>query len=146
MAVTAVLMLVLRLAIDSLRFLLTPARDAVIAARMALDPGGPAADAMIQNGHLGTGTPLESYLLETGLISSDGTRLPLPSDWIDTFPDGRILCTTDACHAHPDVVQAYTNYQPPTAHWPMLWTEGGLALLLAALLTGFCFLWIRRVR
>jgi hypothetical protein len=145
MAVTAALLVVLRLVLDDLRFLFTPARDSLIAARMALDPGGPG-QVMLQNGHLGTGTPLESYIIESGLISSDGTRLPLPSDWIDTLPDGRILCTTDACHAHPDVVQAYTSFQPPSAHWPMLWTQGGLALLLAALLVGFCFLWLRRVR
>ncbi|MER5642716.1 ABC transporter permease subunit [Kitasatospora sp. NPDC002227] len=146
MAVTAALLLVLRLAIDALRFLFTPARESVVAARVALDPGGSSATVMMQNGHLGTSTPLESLILENGLISSDGTRLPLPSDWIDTLPDGRILCTTDACHTHPDVVQAYTSYQPAGVHWPMLWTESGLALLLAGLLVGFCFLWVRRVR
>ncbi|AUG75076.1 ABC transporter permease [Kitasatospora sp. MMS16-BH015] len=145
MAVTAVLMLVLRLAIDALRFLLTPARTSVIPARMGLDPGDPHT-VIMGGGHLGTHVPLESLNLETGLISSDGTHLPLPSDWIDTLPDGRILCTTDACHTHPDVVQAYTQYQPPTAHWPMLWAETGLSLLLAALLVGFSFLWIRRIR
>ncbi|WP_031071744.1 ABC transporter permease subunit [Streptomyces sp. NRRL WC-3742] len=145
MAVTAALMLALRLAVDALRYLFTPARDALVTARIALDTGDPGT-MLYGTGHLDTGTPLESDLLENGLISSDGHRLPLPSDWTTTLPDGRILCPTDACRAHPDVVQAYTSYQPPSVHWPMLWTEAGLALLLTVLLVGFCFLWIRRVR
>ncbi|MFJ9690698.1 ABC transporter permease subunit [Kitasatospora sp. NPDC101183] len=145
MAVTAVLMLGLRLAIDALGFLFTPARDAFAPARMAIDSGGSGAT-MFESGHLNTGTPLESYILENGLVSSDGHRLPLPSDWTTTLADGRILCPTDACRAHPDVVQAYTTYHPPGDQWPMLWTQTGLALLAGALLVGFAFLWVRRVR
>ncbi|MFI6151474.1 hypothetical protein ACIBCA_02120 [Kitasatospora sp. NPDC051170] len=145
MAVTAALMLGLRLAVDGLRYLLTPAREALGPARIALENDAPAT-MMYGNGRLGTSTPLEADILDNGLISSDGHRIPLPSDFTTTLPDGRILCRDAVCHAHPDVVQAYTTYQPRSTHWPMLWTEAGLALLLTALLVGFCFLWLRRVR
>ena len=35
-------------------------------------------------------------------------------------------------------------YHPNSHFWPLQWAETGVFVALAALLTGFCFWWIRR--
>jgi len=37
-----------------------------------------------------------------------------------------------------------STYQPASRFWPLQWIETGVLLGLSALLTGFCFWWIRR--
>ncbi|MDH6576142.1 ABC transporter permease subunit [Kitasatospora sp. MAP5-34] len=147
MAVTAVLTLGLRLLVDQLRFVLLPAKRAVVAVHVALEPTG--AHATLYNGHLNTGVPLESYNLGNGFLTTGGLRIPLVSDWIDMLADGTPICRDESgqCLAHhTEIVQAYSDYQPPSAEWPMLWTEAGICLAVAAALVAFCFLWIRRLR
>lgn len=145
MAVTAVLTVALRLLVDGYRFALLPVKEATVGVRVALPPGGP--DVTATTGHLGTGTPLESFNLGNGYLTTDGLHIPAPSDWTTVLPDGRIVCETAQCAAHrSDIVQAYTWYQPPSAEWPMLWTETGICLAVTMALVAFCFLWIRRLR
>ncbi|WP_441248039.1 hypothetical protein [Kitasatospora sp. McL0602] len=145
MAVTAALTLVLRLLIDNFRFLLTPAKESVGAAHVAVIR--PNAEMLhIFAGTFPTSTPLESLLLGDSYITTDGTRIPSEYGSAGFLSDGRILCQSPECLAHPDIVQVVTRYQPPSAHWPMLWTETGLCLAATVVLVAFCFLWIRRVR
>ena len=39
--------------------------------------------------------------------------------------------------------QAVT-YQPASRYWPLQWAEMSIYLVLALVLAGFCFWWIRR--
>ncbi|GAA2150851.1 hypothetical protein GCM10009760_45570 [Kitasatospora kazusensis] len=145
MAVTAALTLVLRLLVDNLRFVLLPAKRAAVGIHVAAAPTDP--HVVLFGGQINTGVPLESYNLGNGFLTGSGLRIPLSSDSIDTLRDGTTVCSDNPCLAHHgEIVQAYSDYQPPGAEWPMLWTETGLCLALAAALVAFCFLWIRRVR
>lgn len=38
----------------------------------------------------------------------------------------------------------YVTYQPEGSYWPMQWVETGVFTGLALLMSGFCFVWIRR--
>ncbi|MFB7665867.1 ABC transporter permease subunit [Kitasatospora sp. NPDC056138] len=148
MAVTAVVTAALRLLVDHLRFVLLPAKQAVVAAHVTvLQPSG--RTPLVGVGHLDTGAPLESYTLGNGYLTADGLRIPLEGDWVDRLPDGTAVCPSEPAQCiahHSEIVQAYADYQPPSAEWPMLWTEAGICLAVAAALTAFCFLWIRRLR
>ncbi len=148
MAVTAALTLGLRLLVDQLRFVLLPAKRALADVHVALPPTGPHA-MLYGGGHIGTNVPLESYDLGSGFLTTDGLRIPVVSDWIDTLADGTPVCQSDSaqCLAHrADIIHAYSDYQPSSAEWPMLWTEAGICLAVAVALAAFCFLWIRRIR
>ncbi|MER6397785.1 hypothetical protein ABT263_17285 [Kitasatospora sp. NPDC001603] len=144
--VTAVLTVAVRFAVDSGRYLLTPAREALASIRMA-SPDAVDRMSVVQSGRVSTSSPLESHIVENGLLTRDGLRIPTDSDWIGTLPDGTAVCPTDACKAHYDVIdRAYTLYHPPADEWMMHWTQTGLSLLATAALLVFCALWVRRVR
>ncbi|MGV9267106.1 hypothetical protein ACWDRR_20870 [Kitasatospora sp. NPDC003701] len=144
--VTAVLTLAVRFAVDAGRYLLAPAREAFAAVKMA----GPLPDdqtRMVATGHLPTNTPLESDVVGNGLITNDGLRIPLDSDWTSVTADGARVCPSSECLAHHDtIVQAYTTYHPPADEWVMHWTQTGLSLAVTVLLVGFCVLRVRRMR
>ncbi|MFJ5118499.1 hypothetical protein [Kitasatospora sp. NPDC088548] len=143
--VTAALTAVVRVAVDASRYLLTPAREAVADIRMAALPADH--QLVFSSSHLPTSTPIESDIVENGLLTSDGQRIPLPGDWLSRMPDGTGVCPTDECSAHQDtIVQAYATYHPPAAEWAMHWTQSGVCLAVTALLVLFCAFWIRRVR
>jgi hypothetical protein len=36
------------------------------------------------------------------------------------------------------------TYQPASRYWPLQWAEMSIYLVLALVLAGFCFWWIRR--
>jgi hypothetical protein len=48
-----------------------------------------------------------------------------------------------ACLASDNLHETVT-YQPVSHFWPLQWLETGIYLVLAALLSGFCFWWLRR--
>ncbi len=145
MAVTAVLTVGLRLAVDELRFLFTPALEALAPVRVVTELTGP--DTMLYGNGFPVGGPLESMTVETGFGTSSGTDLPVDPSGLATLPDGRLLCDYGACHGQADsITEAYALYHPASHHWPMLWTQTGICLAVSALLVGFCFLWVRRMR
>ncbi|MFI5530723.1 ABC transporter permease subunit [Kitasatospora sp. NPDC051853] len=147
MAVTAVLTVGLRLAVDNLRDLFTPAVEATAPVKVSLMPHD-ADIAHLVNGHFPVITPLDSELLETGYRTTAGVRVPAHDNWPPfALPDGSLLCQSPGCETYAaSVDQAYVLHHPPSHAWPMLWTQTGLCLVAAAALVGFCFLWVRRVR
>ncbi|MFE2723759.1 hypothetical protein [Kitasatospora sp. NPDC059327] len=156
--VTAVLTLAVRFAVDAGRYLFAPARETFAALTMAgprpagrpyTGPGGPPVDPtqVITTGHLPTSTPLESHVVENGLLTSDGLRIPLDGDWLGRYSDGSVECPTSECAAHQDtIVQAYASYHPPAQEWAMHWAQTGLSLAVTVVLVVFCAVWVRRMR
>jgi hypothetical protein len=74
-------------------------------------------------------------------ISSDGTTFTGPADPTKCGPDG----SPNKCHewlASLDLRQDLL-YHPSSHFWPLQWAETGIFIGLAALLTAFCFWWIR---
>jgi hypothetical protein len=104
----------------------------------------------------------------TGLgISDNGTRMfvegrvDLPGAWVldnrTVGPDGRPFtgpANRDACNRDTSPqscmrwiaslgLKQEVTYQPPSRFWTLQWYETGIFLVLAAVLAGFCFLWLR---
>lgn len=75
-------------------------------------------------------------------ISSDGTTFTGPADFTKCGPDGSPVKCTEWL-ASLDLRQDLL-YHPNSHFWPLQWAETGVFIGLAALLTAFCFWWIRR--
>lgn len=144
--VTAVLTLAVRFAVDAGRYLLAPVQEVVGSVRMAA-PGAPDRMITVTTGHLPTVTPLESDVVQNGLLTNDGRRLPVPSDFVNILPDGALECPVTECkEQYQSIERAYTLFHPPGDEWVMHWTQAGLSLAVTAALLVFCAVWVRRVR
>ncbi|MFJ8042389.1 ABC transporter permease subunit [Kitasatospora sp. NPDC096147] len=146
-AVTAVLTALLRLTVDQLRYLFAPALESLAPVQVTVLPARSDQVVRLFQTDFPAHSPLESDLLEVGYRSSDGYRISELGSWPpSTMPDGRLLCQAQGCLDHPDITHAYALYHPPSDVWAVMWTQTGLCLGLAALLIGFCFLRVRRMR
>jgi ABC-type transport system involved in multi-copper enzyme maturation permease subunit len=73
------------------------------------------------------------------LLTSYSDCFPGPSAAKPRFDAGQI----GACLAKYDLHETVT-YQPAGHYWPLQWYETGIFLVLAGVLSGTCFWWIRR--
>jgi hypothetical protein len=70
-------------------------------------------------------------------FDSDPGSNPAPGDGAPDFAD------SGGCLAKYDL-HATVSYQPAGRYWPLQWIETGIFLVLAGVLAGTCFWWIRR--
>jgi ABC-type transport system involved in multi-copper enzyme maturation permease subunit len=75
-------------------------------------------------------------------MQSVNSCLPQPGGLLTT-PGQNPFAQFGACVAADDLHETVT-YQPAGHYWPLQWLETGLFLVLAGLLSGFCFWFIRR--
>ncbi|GAA2829387.1 hypothetical protein GCM10010441_62320 [Kitasatospora paracochleata] len=144
--VTAVATLALRFAVDQARYLFAPTREVFTPIAMA----GPLPDDMknaVLTQQLPTNTPFESEPVGHGLLTGDGLRIPLQSNWLNHLTDGTWQCPTPECLSHHDtIVQLYARYRPAGDEWIMHWTQTGLSLAATVMLLGLCAWRVRRIR
>jgi len=75
-------------------------------------------------------------------ITPSGQVFTGPADPTVCGPDGSLRACNDWLNSlglRQDLV-----YHPASHFWPLQWAETGVFVAVAALLTGFCFWWIRR--
>ncbi|GAA3043309.1 hypothetical protein GCM10020229_63220 [Kitasatospora albolonga] len=147
MAVTAVLTAGLRLAVDDLRDVFTPAVEVEAPVRLALMPQNADIRDLVTGYGFPAESPLNSEILATGYRTSDGITIAGQGNWPPyALPDGSLLCQDSGCEPHVATVdRAFVLFHPPAHEWPMLWTQTGICLAVTALLLGLCFLRVRRM-
>ena len=100
----------------------------------------------------GLNTPRGAWVLSTSPVenaSGESISMDSVSSCLPTPGAGSKSTTMDpftqfgACVAS-DNLHETISYQPSSHYWPLQWIETGLFLVLTALLTGFCFWFIRR--
>ena len=100
----------------------------------------------------GLNTPVGAWILSTTPVETAAGRwesmtavsncLPRPDAGASTTADSPFT-VFGACVASDDLHESVT-YQPASHYWPLQWMETGLFLVLSAVLSGFCFWFIRR--
>ncbi len=102
----------------------------------------------------GPSAPPGAWILRTTPIENAAGQAIRASDYPSCFPDFNLPDGQRAqirppggpvaCLAADDLHETIT-YQPASHYWPLQWAETGILLAISALLTGFCFWWIRRL-
>ncbi|MEU1630782.1 hypothetical protein ABZ746_37135 [Streptomyces sp. NPDC020096] len=144
-AVTAVVMTGLRVLIERLRLaFVRPETITTPVHLVAVGPGSPTGLSAL----FAPALPPDATLVGNGFLTSDGLRIPQPTDMNSTSGSAQLSCPSNEplCLAHQhEVVRAYADIHSAAANWPMMVTETAMCLVLTVLLTAFCFAWIRRV-
>ncbi|MBR7836710.1 ABC transporter permease subunit [Actinospica durhamensis] len=76
-------------------------------------------------------------------FDSDGTNGTNPGRPGQTEVGGSGIGDIGSCLGGNTLHESMT-YQPASHYWPMQWIETGICLAISALMSGFCFWWIRR--
>ncbi|MEV6261266.1 hypothetical protein AB0M42_11015 [Streptomyces sp. NPDC051784] len=85
--------------------------------------------------------PLENiWWVETGHVTSDGSRLP-----DDVCAGAASAADRNACMADHDITRHYLDYHPASHFWPLQLVETGILLTLAALALALAFRVLRRL-
>jgi ABC-type transport system involved in multi-copper enzyme maturation permease subunit len=98
----------------------------------------------------GLPVPLGAWIISDPGVEDSSGQVAQMSSHITCFPGpgafkagGNPIQQIGTCLAPYDLHESVT-YQPASHYWPLQWIETGIFLALSAMLSGFCFLWIRR--
>jgi ABC-type transport system involved in multi-copper enzyme maturation permease subunit len=97
----------------------------------------------------GLNVPQGAWVLSTSPVENSKNQAPTMASVNDCLPQpgngpsGNPFAQAGTCLAADNLHESIT-YQPASHYWPLQWFETGIFLALAAILSGFCFWWIRR--
>ncbi|MEV8227536.1 hypothetical protein AB0P41_16035 [Streptomyces sp. NPDC079167] len=83
--------------------------------------------------------PIESWVVDLGLVTTDGDRLPTDVCWRNASE-----AQTARCMAERDITGWFVDHHPPSHLWPLQFVETGIVLVLAALAVAGAFRVLRR--